>query len=35
LLVCEGGEIGRTAIWRGEIEECFFQKALHRPSAAL
>lgn len=30
LLVCEGGEIGRTAIWRGEIEECFYQKALHR-----
>jgi type I restriction enzyme S subunit len=30
LLVCEGGEVGRTAIWRGEIEECFYQKALHR-----
>jgi type I restriction enzyme S subunit len=30
LLVCEGGEIGRAAIWGGEIEECYFQKALHR-----
>jgi type I restriction enzyme, S subunit len=30
LLVCEGGEVGRTAIWRGEIDECFYQKALHR-----
>ena len=30
LLVCEGGEVGRTAIWRGEQQECFFQKAIHR-----
>jgi type I restriction enzyme S subunit len=30
LLVCEGGEIGRTAIWSGELEECYFQKAIHR-----
>lgn len=30
LLVCEGGEAGRTAIWRGDIEECYFQKAIHR-----
>jgi type I restriction enzyme, S subunit len=30
LLVCEGGEVGRTAIWRGELEPCFYQKALHR-----
>jgi type I restriction enzyme S subunit len=30
LLVCEGGEVGRTAIWHGEIEECFYQKAIHR-----
>lgn len=30
ILVCEGGEIGRSAIWGGEIEECFYQKALHR-----
>ena len=30
LLVCEGGEPGRCAIWRGEKEEMYFQKALHR-----
>ena len=30
LLVCEGGEVGRAAIWNGEIEECYYQKALHR-----
>jgi type I restriction enzyme S subunit len=30
LLVCEGGEIGRAAIWRQLIEECYYQKALHR-----
>jgi len=30
LLVCEGGEIGRCAIWQGEIACCGFQKALHR-----
>jgi type I restriction enzyme S subunit len=30
LLVCEGGDVGRTAIWRGEMEECFYQKAIHR-----
>ena len=30
LLVCEGGEIGRSAIWEEPIRECYFQKALHR-----
>lgn len=30
LLVCEGGEPGRAAVWNGEIEPCFYQKALHR-----
>ena len=30
LLVCEGGEVGRTAIWPGKIEPCYYQKALHR-----
>lgn len=30
LLVCEGGEIGRCAIWHNQIQSCFFQKALHR-----
>ncbi len=30
LLVCEGGEVGRSAIWNGEMEECYYQKAVHR-----
>ena len=30
LLICEGGEVGRTAIWRNELNSVFFQKALHR-----
>ena len=30
LLVCEGGEIGRAAIWDGSIEECYFQNHIHR-----
>jgi type I restriction enzyme S subunit len=30
LLVCEGGEVGRSAIWSTEFGECYFQKALHR-----
>ena len=30
LLVCEGGEVGRCAIWRGQVGVCGFQKALHR-----
>ena len=30
LLVCEGGEVGRAAIWEGSIKECFYQKAIHR-----
>jgi len=30
LLVCEGGEVGRTAIWRGEIDICLYQNHIHR-----
>ena len=30
LLVCEGGEVGRCAVWNGPSGEMFFQKALHR-----
>lgn len=30
LLVCEGGEVGRCAIWRNNLKDCYFQKALHR-----
>lgn len=30
VLVCEGGEVGRAAIWKDQIAECYFQKAIHR-----
>jgi type I restriction enzyme S subunit len=30
LLVCEGGEVGRAAIWDGRFAPCSYQKALHR-----
>jgi type I restriction enzyme S subunit len=30
LLVCEGGDIGRAAIWAGEISGCSFQNHIHR-----
>lgn len=30
VLVCEGGEVGRAAIWRDQLAECYYQKALHR-----
>jgi type I restriction enzyme S subunit len=30
LLVCEGGSIGRTALWNNEVEGCLHQNHLHR-----
>jgi len=30
VLVCEGGDIGRTALYREELEECAYQNHLHR-----
>jgi type I restriction enzyme S subunit len=30
ILICEGGEVGRTAVWSGALEKCAFQKAIHR-----
>ncbi len=30
VLICEGGEPGRAAVWDGRVEEMYFQKALHR-----
>lgn len=30
LLVCEGGDVGRTAMWRNELDNCYYQKAIHR-----
>lgn len=30
LLVCEGGEVGRAAVWPGAPTDVYFQKAIHR-----
>ncbi len=30
LLVCEGGDIGRSAMWNEEISGCYYQNHLHR-----
>jgi len=30
VLICEGGEVGRAALWHDQLPECYFQKALHR-----
>ncbi|MBR9883420.1 MAG: hypothetical protein GYB21_07070 [Oceanospirillales bacterium] len=30
LLMCEGGDVGRAAIWEGELSNCYYQKAIHR-----
>nr|VVV03852.1 Type-1 restriction enzyme EcoKI specificity protein [Aliivibrio wodanis] len=30
LLMCEGGDVGRCAIWMNEISDCYYQKAIHR-----
>ena len=30
LVICEGGEPGRCAVWQGHAEDMFIQKALHR-----
>lgn len=30
LLVCEGGDVGRTAIWTGELADCAYQNHIHR-----
>ncbi|MHB8949357.1 MAG: restriction endonuclease subunit S [Rhodoferax sp.] len=30
LLICEGGEPGRAAVWQGQLDDIYFQKALHR-----
>lgn len=30
LLICEGGEPGRCAVWDGSLKNCYYQKALHR-----
>ncbi len=30
LLVNEGGDVGRCAVWNGELPECYFQNAINR-----
>ena len=30
VLMCEGGEPGRCAIWKDQLQDCYYQKALHR-----
>ena len=30
VLICEGGEVGRAAVWADNISDCYFQKAIHR-----
>jgi len=30
LLVCEGGDIGRAAVWSGELPLCLYQNHIHR-----
>jgi type I restriction enzyme S subunit len=30
LLICEGGQVGRSAFWEGMLPVCGYQKALHR-----
>lgn len=30
IVMCEGGEVGRCAIWQGQEENIYYQKALHR-----
>lgn len=30
LLVSEGGDVGRSSLWKGEVENCYFQNAINR-----
>ena len=30
VLICEGGEPGRAAVWDGRVSDIYFQKAIHR-----
>jgi len=30
LLICEGGDVGRAAIWKGELPLCLYQNHIHR-----
>ena len=35
LLLCEGGDVGRTAIWNDQMEGCYYQNHLHRLRAKI
>jgi len=35
ILVCEGGEVGRSCVWTGQIQGCYYQKAIHRLRAKI
>ena len=30
LLICEGGEVGRTSIWKNELKECYIQNSINK-----
>lgn len=30
LVIAEGGEVGKTAIWRDELQECYIQNSVHK-----
>jgi type I restriction enzyme, S subunit len=30
LLISEGGDVGRSAVWRSELDECYFQNSVNR-----
>ena len=34
LLVSEGGEVGRSCIWKNELNECYIQNSVHKVSFA-
>lgn len=33
LLVSEGGDVGRSCLWKSELEECYFQNSVNRARA--
>lgn len=30
LLISEGGDVGRSALWKGELDNCYFQNSINR-----
>ncbi|WP_376777832.1 restriction endonuclease subunit S [Kibdelosporangium persicum] len=30
VLACEGRDVGRSAVWRDQLDECYYQNTLHR-----